>query len=130
MFCKYCGKELDDDAKFCKYCGKIVRGEAKTEDQKNSAKGLSIGGFVVAVVALVCSLFPRGLIAFLFSVYTFIPGFILCVVGMVLSVVGMAIDEKNNLSFAGFVIAACGMLICGIRTFFPFWIYFCVKTLI
>ena len=32
MFCKYCGKELDDDAKFCKYCGKIVRGEAKTED--------------------------------------------------------------------------------------------------
>ena len=117
MFCKYCGKELDDDAKFCKYCGKIVRGEEKTEDRKNSAKGLSIGGFVVAVVALVCSLFPRGLIAFLFSVYTFIPGFILCVVGMVLSIIGMAIDGKNNMAFAGFVIAACGMLICGIRTF-------------
>ena len=38
MFCKYCGKELDDDAKFCKYCGKIVRGEAKTEDQKTQRK--------------------------------------------------------------------------------------------
>ena len=60
MFCKYCGKELDDDAKFCKYCGKIVRGEAQTEDRKKSAKGLSIGGFVVSVVALVCSMFPRG----------------------------------------------------------------------
>lgn len=117
MFCKYCGKELDDDAKFCKYCGKIVRGEAETEDRKNSAKGLSIGGFVVAVVALVCSLFPRGLIALLFSVDTFIPNLILCAVGMALSGVGMAIDGKNNLAFAGFVIAACGMLICGIRTF-------------
>lgn len=117
MFCKYCGKELDDDAKFCKYCGKIVRGEAQTEDRKNSAKGLSIGGFVVAVVALVCSLFPRWLIAFLFSVDTLIPNLILCAVGMVLSGVGMTIDGKNNMAFAGFVIAACGMLICGIRTF-------------
>ena len=117
MFCKYCGKELDDDAKFCKYCGKIVRGEAQTEDRKNSAKGLSIGGFVVAVVALVCSLFPRLLIAFLFSVDTLIPNLILCAVGMVLSGVGMTIDGKNNMAFAGFVIAACGMLICGIRTF-------------
>ena len=117
MFCKYCGKELDDDAKFCKYCGKIVRGEAKTEDRKNSAKGLSIGGFVVAVVALVCSLFPRWLIAFLFSVDTLIPNLILCAVGMVLSGVGMTIDGKNNMAFAGFVIAACGMLICGIITF-------------
>ena len=117
MFCKYCGKELDDDAKFCKYCGKIVRGEVQTEDRKNSAKGLSIGGFVVAVVALVCSLFPRGLISFLFSVDTLIPNLILCAVGMVLSGVGMTIDGKNNLAFAGFVIAACAMLICGIRTF-------------
>lgn len=117
MFCKYCGKELDDDAKFCKYCGKIVRGEAQTEDRKNSAKGLFIGGFVVAVVALVCSLFPRGLIAFLFSVDTLIPNLILCAVGMVLSGVSMTIDGKNNMAFAGFVIAACGMLICGIRTF-------------
>lgn len=125
MFCKYCGKELDDDAKFCKYCGKIVRGEAKTEDQKKSAKGLSIGGFVVAVVALVCSLFPRGLIAFLFSVDTLIPNLILCAVGMVLSGVGMAIDGKNNLAFAGFVIAACGMLICGIRMFPVLDIFLC-----
>lgn len=37
--------------------------------------------------------------------------------GIVLSGVGMAIDGKNNMAFAGFVIAACGMLICGIRTF-------------
>ena len=117
MFCKYCGRELDNDAKFCKYCGKIVCGKDTADDQKKSSRGLSIGGFVVAVVACVCSMFPRSVIAFLFSADMFIPNLVLCAVGMVLSGVGMAIDGKNNLAFAGFIIAACGMLICGIREF-------------
>lgn len=26
MFCKFCGKELNDDAKFCKYCGGDLKG--------------------------------------------------------------------------------------------------------
>lgn len=26
MFCKFCGKELNDDAKFCKYCGGNLKG--------------------------------------------------------------------------------------------------------
>lgn len=28
MFCRYCGKELPDDARFCRYCGKQVAGES------------------------------------------------------------------------------------------------------
>lgn len=24
MFCKYCGKEIDDNSKFCQYCGKVL----------------------------------------------------------------------------------------------------------
>lgn len=26
MFCKYCGKEIDNDSKFCKFCGKTLEG--------------------------------------------------------------------------------------------------------
>ncbi len=24
MFCKYCGKEIEDDSKFCKFCGNAL----------------------------------------------------------------------------------------------------------
>ncbi len=32
MFCKYCGKELNDDAIFCPYCGKDQTGEASGKE--------------------------------------------------------------------------------------------------
>ena len=25
MFCKYCGKEIEEDSRYCKYCGEKVR---------------------------------------------------------------------------------------------------------
>lgn len=32
MFCKNCGKEIDDNSKFCQYCGaKIVEPNSKKE---------------------------------------------------------------------------------------------------
>lgn len=43
MYCKHCGKELNDDAKFCDGCGGAVQGEAmnnqtaKTENFNNGA---------------------------------------------------------------------------------------------
>lgn len=35
MFCKKCGKEIDDNAKFCMHCGNSINEEAKNEDEKN-----------------------------------------------------------------------------------------------
>ncbi len=32
MFCKYCGKEIDDDAAFCKYCGR-EQGRSRVEEE-------------------------------------------------------------------------------------------------
>ncbi len=26
MFCKYCGKKIDDDSVYCMFCGKRVKG--------------------------------------------------------------------------------------------------------
>ena len=35
MFCKYCGKEIDDDSIYCGYCGKRVKGEENnTQEEK------------------------------------------------------------------------------------------------
>lgn len=32
MFCKYCGKEIENHSKFCKYCGKELSDEAKVNN--------------------------------------------------------------------------------------------------
>ncbi len=32
MFCKYCGKEIDDNSAFCKYCGKSLKMESDDSD--------------------------------------------------------------------------------------------------
>ena len=37
MYCKYCGKQIDDDSKFCKECGKNL-----SNDMSNSANSFSI----------------------------------------------------------------------------------------
>lgn len=51
MFCKYCGKKVEDESTFCKYCGKSLAqnatGEAKDEasdlkDDNTSSKGEAI----------------------------------------------------------------------------------------
>ena len=38
MYCKYCGKQIDDDSKFCKECGKDL-----SSDISNSSYSFSIG---------------------------------------------------------------------------------------
>ena len=57
MFCKNCGKEIDDQAVVCPYCGVAV----KTAPAKTNA--LAIVGFVlsffVAIAGLICSIIAR-----------------------------------------------------------------------
>ncbi len=33
MYCRYCGKEIEEDAKFCKYCGKSQNVTTRDEDE-------------------------------------------------------------------------------------------------
>ena len=39
MYCKRCGKEIEDDSIFCKYCGTSTK-EIKTEEYKVSSEDL------------------------------------------------------------------------------------------
>lgn len=57
MFCKYCGKEIDDKAYVCIHCGKIV-GDARdiqqaTNGEENSTFGYGVLGFFIPIVGLV-----------------------------------------------------------------------------
>ncbi|MDP2967078.1 MAG: trypsin-like peptidase domain-containing protein [bacterium] len=66
MFCKYCGKENNDEAKFCKYCGKtIFIDEGKNENKKETEikclrcgyigkakKGRSVWAIILALLCL------------------------------------------------------------------------------
>ena len=38
MFCKYCGKQIEDDSRFCKYCGKDVSGELSSSSSVSIIK--------------------------------------------------------------------------------------------
>lgn len=90
MFCKNCGKEIDDRATVCVHCGVPVTVE---EVEKRKVNGLAIAGFVVALVSL------------WLGIYFCIAS----IVGLVLSIVGMATSKKynscNGLAIAGLVIS-------------------------
>lgn len=54
MFCKNCGKEINDNAVVCPYCGVQVRqlnGET-AEGQEKHINGLGIAAFVVSILSL------------------------------------------------------------------------------
>ena len=60
MFCKNCGKEIDDKAVVCPYCGVQV-GEVR--QQRSSTNVVAIVGFIFAflmpLVGLICSIIGK-----------------------------------------------------------------------
>ena len=44
MFCKYCGKQIDDNLSFCPYCGKNVKAENVKNDAPTEKLGADING--------------------------------------------------------------------------------------
>lgn len=94
MFCKNCGREIDDKAVFCIHCGVAI-------DKVKKINGLGLAGFVVSLVSLY------------FGVYFCIAS----IVGLVLSVVGMVNAKKcrlNGFAIAGLVIGIISVLIWAI----------------
>lgn len=99
MFCKNCGKEIDDKASVCVYCGVAVEKEQAVEVKKINAFG--IAGFVVSLVSL----------------YLGIYFCIASVVGLVLSIVGMVQSKKyrlNGFAIAGLVLGIISLLVWAI----------------
>lgn len=59
MFCKNCGKEVDDQAVICPYCG-VQLGKIENGKSANETCTLAIVGFVlsffISVAGLICSI--------------------------------------------------------------------------
>lgn len=96
--CPNCGKNIDNNAKFCVNCGSKQSEikEAKTttvETNKVPVNGLSITGFVLAMVSLLCC----GLTSPL---------------GLIFSIIGIVKSEKEDSTGKGLAIA--GIIISSI----------------
>jgi predicted nucleic acid-binding Zn ribbon protein len=54
MYCKYCGKIIDDDSKFCSECGNSISIENKAGHLSDkSSKGFAILGFFIPIIGLI-----------------------------------------------------------------------------
>ena len=88
MFCKECGKEINDKAFVCPFCGcRIEKREEFVASEPKEKKGISIlclVGFILSLVSLFIALY--GTVA---------------IVGLVLSIVGIVQCSKNNLRLKG-----------------------------
>lgn len=54
MFCKNCGKELNDHAIFCPGCGTATKPATETKEEKSSVVSSMVYN-VYAIIAFVCS---------------------------------------------------------------------------
>ncbi len=100
MFCKNCGREIDNRAVVCPYCG-VMQTELAQAEKKKPVNGLGIAGFVVSILSLY------------FSVFFCIAS----VIGIILSAIGVAQKEKhsvNGLAIAGLVISFISLFVWGI----------------
>ena len=49
MFCKYCGKKIDDDSIYCMFCGKkLKKNNTREEDSIKQSKGVKQNGTYTA----------------------------------------------------------------------------------
>ena len=65
MYCKKCGKEINDDAAVCVHCGRAVEQEvAKDHSQPKTGIGVLMGLFLgfIGLIIGIC-LYPEGTIA-------------------------------------------------------------------
>ncbi len=99
MFCKNCGKEIDDKAAVCPYCGVLVKsGAVEGEEKKKGVNGVGIAGFVLSLLSL-----------WLGTYFCIVP-----VIALVLSSVGVGLKKKfgscNGLAIAGLVISIIALV--------------------
>lgn len=111
MFCKNCGKEIDDSAMVCPNCGVATENMAASqaapaESVENAPKKVNICGIIGFILSLVCvGMTFVHIIAWLLS---FAAGLALSITGLVMS---KKLGTGKGLSIAGIVITACSIVL-------------------
>ena len=96
MFCKYCGKQLDDDARFCPSCGKAQI--EVSEQPTDAAMGQNAGAAQEAVADILDDI-PNKL-------EKLNP---LCVAGLVLTILAFFIDYYCVVKLLAFILSFNGL---------------------
>lgn len=120
MYCKHCGKKIDDDLSFCPFCGSEAEKKGSVRKEQDDVKedwanGLGLSGFVVSIVALVYTFFLKTENDLI--IVSLLGGLSLTATGLILSCIAMVKDKsaKNRLAFVGFIIGAVALIVCGVR---------------
>lgn len=112
MFCKQCGKEIEDDANFCIHCGVTINDRAPSQTtvnnsgntvQKASYNTMSIIGLIVSIISFFINFWG-----------------IVGIAGVILSVIGLIqISQKHE---NGRALAIIGIIFGGINVFYAFYV--------
>ena len=103
MYCRHCGKQIDDDAVICVGCGVPTSKYALLGQQNNNVvdekkvNGFGIAGFVVGLLSLILGLY-----------FCIAP-----IVGLALSIVGLAKSKRckaNGFAAAGLTLSIIALL--------------------
>lgn len=103
MFCRFCGKAIQEDSEFCPYCGKAQGATPKHHTTKRPAPAIKfpkfdcIDIFTLEIIASIC--FYIGIIGFLILFMTMAPGigvdkFIAYIIGAAITIVSAVIVHK------------------------------------
>ncbi|MCD8372056.1 MAG: zinc ribbon domain-containing protein [Clostridia bacterium] len=57
MFCKNCGKEIDDNALVCPNCGVATEAAAPAENNKRKPHGVALAAKVFIIIGMVCTFY-------------------------------------------------------------------------
>ena len=76
MFCKNCGKELNENTNFCPYCGeKVYNDEAYVKvnlgydsPKSNKICVKALVGFIVSLAGILLAALPCGIVGIIFSI--------------------------------------------------------------
>ena len=108
-FCKYCGNQIDDDAKVCSKCGNKVEEFQPTQPAKSKKNQFGIAAFVIGILGFIPAIF-----SVLFADYAF-TYFAWFGVSLVFAIVGIVKGVKNHqkigLAIAGLILTAIDLVI-------------------
>ncbi|BCR35678.1 DUF4190 domain-containing protein [Mariniplasma anaerobium] len=106
MYCKMCGREMDDDAKFCPSCGEPVEDDMfETEESSETKKSRDYNLETLL-----------GVLAIVFSLMNYLGVFFVHLIGIalgsiVLNLVNRDKKEKKIFSQIGYVTGIIGLLL-------------------
>lgn len=103
MYCKHCGREIDNDSEFCKECGGKQSNfdyEPKNNDEKQESLGFWLGFLSLVTWILPIIGYPVSIMGIVISSKNMNSGKKYATAGLIMSVLGITATLINSISGA------------------------------